>query len=78
MLKISCVNQFLKNNFLRLCFQRVHHELHQLVQAVPVKLTALDEVVILDVLQNQFPIALALPHPVPSHPVRTPGGFGGG
>ena len=24
MLKISCVNQFLKNNFLRLCFQRVH------------------------------------------------------
>ena len=55
---------------------RVHHELHQLVQAVPVKLMALDEVVILDVLQNQFPIALALPHPVPSHPVRTPGGLG--
>ena len=33
---------------------------------------------ILDVLQNEFPITLTLPHPVPSHPVRTPGGFGGG
>lgn len=44
----------------------------------PAMRMAMDEVVILNVLQNQFSVTLALPHPVPSHPVRTPGGFGGG
>ena len=55
---------------------RIHHELHQLVQTVPVKAVVLDEAVILDVLQNQFPIALPFPHPVPSFLVRAPGGLG--
>ena len=55
---------------------RVHHELHQLVHAVPVKLMALDEAVVLDVLQNQFPVVLPFPHPIPSGPIRAPGGLG--
>ena len=55
---------------------RIHHELHQFVQTVPVKRMVSDEVVILDVLQNQFPVVLPFPHPIPSGPIRAPGGLG--
>ena len=54
----------------------IHHELHQLVQAVTVHALVLYEDVILDVLQNQFPIVLSLPHPVPSSPFGLCGGWG--
>ncbi len=54
----------------------IHHELHQLVQAVTVHTLVLYEDVILDVLQNQFPITLSLPHPVPSGPFGPYGGLG--
>lgn len=40
-------------------------------------LLVLYEAVILDVLQNQFPIALSLPHPVSSGPLGPCGGCGG-
>ena len=29
-----------------------------------------------DVLPNQSPIAFSLPHPIPSRPIRAPGGLG--
>ena len=53
----------------------VHHELHQLVQTVTVHALVLYEDVIFDVLQNQFPIALSLPHPVLSDPFGPCGGL---
>ena len=42
----------------------IHHELHQLVQTVPVQLFILDEDIVVDILQNDLPVAFTLPHPV--------------
>ena len=56
----------------------IHHELHQLVQTVTIHALVLYEDVILDILQNQLPIDLSLPHPVPSGPVGTCRGLGAG
>ena len=36
-----------------------------------------DEVVILDVLQNQFPVVLPFPHPIRRPAYPSPWGFGG-
>ena len=52
----------------------IHHELHQLVQTVPVQLFILGEDIVVDILRNDLPVALALPHPVLSDPAFFSGG----
>ena len=52
----------------------IHHEFHQLVQTVPVQLFILGEDIVVDVLKNDLPVALALPHPVLSDPAFFSGG----
>ena len=54
----------------------IHHELHQLVQTVPVQLFILDEDIVVDILQNDLPVAFTLPHPVLSDPAFFSGGRG--
>ena len=54
----------------------IHHELHQLVQTVPVQLFILGEDIVVDILPNDLPVALALPHPVLSDPAFFSGGRG--
>ena len=54
----------------------IHHELHQLVQTVPVQLFILGEDIVVDILQNDLPVALALSHPVLSDPAFFSGGRG--
>ena len=54
----------------------IHHELHQLVQAVTIHALVLYEDVILDILQNQFPIALSFSYPILSGPIGPCGGLG--
>ena len=46
------------------------------IQHIPIQPVIPAEIVILDIFQNQFPIALSLPHPVPSGPAAPCGGLG--
>ena len=52
----------------------IHHELHQLIQTVPVQLFILGEDIVVDILQNDLPVAFTLPHPVLSDPAFFSGG----
>ena len=54
----------------------IHHELNQFIQHIPIQPVIPAQIVILDILQNQFPIALSLPHPVPSGSFGLCGGLG--
>ena len=55
---------------------RLLHQVDDLVKLLSVDVRIICQNIVVDVLQNQFPIAFSLPHPVPSGPVAPCGGVG--